>query len=121
VALTTGQATVGQFDDAPAVAAELRPWLEKVHCYTSERLEAAFPASWQAEVSVRFKDGRVIEKSEAAFRGAPQDRATRDQLVDKAAALLTPAAAQALDESVQAVELDAPLAGQVAVPQKDSV
>ncbi|GAA3130195.1 hypothetical protein GCM10020255_003720 [Rhodococcus baikonurensis] len=121
VALATGQATVGQFDDAPAVAAKLKPWLEKVRCYTSERLEATFPASWQAEVSVRFKDGRVIERNEAAFRGAPQDRATREQLVDKAAVLLTPSAAQALDETVQAIELDAPLTGQVVVPQKDSI
>jgi 2-methylcitrate dehydratase PrpD len=119
VALTTGQATVAQFDDAPAVAVELQPWLEKVHCYTSERLEAAFPASWQAEVSVRFKDGRIIERSEAAFRGAPQDRATRDQLVTKAASLLTPSAAQTLDESVQEIEMNAPLTGQVSVPQKD--
>lgn len=121
VALTTGQATVEQFDNAPAIAGELAPWLAKVHCYTSERLEAAFPASWQAEVSIRFKDGRVIEKSEDAFRGAPQDRATRDQLVAKAAGLLTPSAAQALDASIAGLRLDAPLTGQVAVPQKDSV
>lgn len=120
VALTTGQATVEQFDNAPAVAAELAPWLEKVHCYTSDRLEAAFPASWQAEVSVRFKDGRVVNKSEDSFRGAPQDRATHGQLVDKAAGLLSPAAARALDESIAELVLDAPLTGQVTVPQKDS-
>lgn len=121
VALTSGEATVAQFDNAPAVAAELAPWLEKVHCYTSDRLEAAFPASWQAEISIRFKDGRVIEKSEDSFRGAPQDRATRSQLVGKAAGLLTPSAAQALDASIADLRLDAPLTGQVAVPQKDSV
>ena len=118
VALTTGQATVEQFDNAPAIAGELAPWLAKVHCYTSERLEAAFPARWQAEVSVRFKDGRVIEKSEDSFRGAPQDRATRDQLVAKAAGLLTLSAAQSLDASIAALRLDAPLSGQVDVPQK---
>lgn len=120
VALTTGQATVEQFDNAPAVAAELAPWMEKVNCYTSERLEAAFPARWQAEVSIRFKDGRVIEKTEDAFRGAPQDRATRGQLRTKAAGLLTPSAADALDASIADLNLDSPLSVQIAVPQKTS-
>ncbi|MCI0144232.1 MmgE/PrpD family protein [Arthrobacter bambusae] len=121
VALTTGEATVEQFDNAPAVAAKLAPWLEKVHCYTSDRLEAAFPARWQAEVSVRFKDGRVVEKCAVAFRGAPQDRATREQLVAKAAGLLGPSAARVLDDSVAALRLDTPLSGQIAVPQKETV
>lgn len=121
VALTTGQATVEQFDNATAIAVKLAPWLKKVKCYTSERLEAAFPVSWQAEVSIRFKDGSVIERSEDAFRGAPQDRATRDQLVAKAARLLTPSAAGSLDSSIAEMHLDSPLPGQVTVPQKASL
>lgn len=116
VALSTGEATVDQFEDAPRVAKDLDDWLRKVVCYTSDRLEAAFPASWQAEVRVKLKDGTVIERSEDAFRGSPADRATREQLVDKAAGLVGAEAARALDESIAGLDGDAPLAGQLAYP-----
>lgn len=116
IALTTGQATVAQFDDAPALAAELMPWIEKVTCYTSDRLEAAFPASWQAEVKVSLTDGTVIARYEEAYRGSPGDRATLDQLIDKAAGLTDAASAAALAESIAGLDLNSPMAGQVAVP-----
>lgn len=116
VALATGEATVAQFEDAPRVAKDLDAWLRKVDCYTSDRLEAAFPASWQAEVRVKLKDGTVIERFEDAFRGSPSDRATRDQLVDKAAGLVGSDAARALDESIAGLDGEAPLAGQLAYP-----
>lgn len=119
VALYTGQATVEQFDAAPRLAAELMPWIEKVNCYTSDALEAAFPASWQAEVKVRLNDGSVIERSETAFRGSPGDRATREQLVAKAASLLDESSAVALADSISALHNAAPLAGQIAVPAVD--
>ncbi|MFL4476548.1 MmgE/PrpD family protein [Paeniglutamicibacter sp. MACA_103] len=114
VALATGEATVAQFEDAPRVANDLGEWLGKVVCYTSDRLEAAFPASWQAEVRVKLKDGTVIERFEDAFRGSPSDRATRDQLVDKAAGLVGSDAARALDSSIAELDGSAPLAGQLA-------
>lgn len=117
VALTTGQATVAQFDDAPAVAAELMPWIEKVTCYTSDRLEAAFPESWQAEVKVTLTDGSVIERYEAAYRGSPGDRATRDQLIDKASGLTDAVSAAALADSIAELDPTVPMVGQVAVPQ----
>lgn len=116
VALHTGQATVGQFDDAPRVAAELMRWLEKVNCYTSDTLEEAFPASWQAEVRVRLTDGRDIERSETAFRGSPGDRASRAQLITKAASLLDEDSAQTLADSISAINLGAAYSGQVTVP-----
>ena len=116
VALSTGAATLAQFDDAAAVAAALAPWMDKVNCCTSERLEAAFPASWQAEVRVTLADGRVIERYEEGFRGSPGDRATREQLVDKAAGLVGSASATALADSIAALDGGAPISGQIAVP-----
>jgi 2-methylcitrate dehydratase PrpD len=88
VALATGTATVAQFADAPRLARELAPWMAKVRCVTSPRLEAAFPASWQAEVVVRLRDGSTVARSEAAFQGSPGDRATLEQVQDKAVGLL---------------------------------
>ncbi|WP_427004528.1 MmgE/PrpD family protein [Pseudarthrobacter sp. H2] len=116
VALTTGRATVEQFDDAPALAVELREWMEKVTCYTSEKLEAAFPAHWQAEVQVRLADGTVIERSEDAFRGAPEDRATWADIVLKAEGLIGEPSAAALAESIGNLQDGLPLTGQMALP-----
>ncbi|MDE8670709.1 MmgE/PrpD family protein [Pseudarthrobacter sp. H3Y2-7] len=121
VALATGDATVAQFEDAPRVAKGLEDWLRKVVCYTSDRLEAAFPASWQAEVRVKLKDGTVIERSEDAFRGSPTDRATREQLVDKAAGLIGRDAAEALDRSIAELDGAEPLAAQLAYPSVAAV
>lgn len=116
VALATGRATVEQFDDAPALALELREWMDKVTCYTSERLEMAFPASWQAEVSIRLVDGTIIEKTEDAFRGSPGERATWADIKAKAEGLLDPVIAAALAESVANLRDSLPLSAQVAVP-----
>jgi 2-methylcitrate dehydratase PrpD len=116
VALATGRATVKQFDDAPALALELREWMEKVTCYTSERLETAYPASWQAEVNIRLVDGTIIEKSEDAFRGAPDDRATWADITAKAEGLIGSAAASALAESIGNLQDTLPLTGQIALP-----
>ncbi|MGO4147612.1 hypothetical protein AB4Y77_21270 [Paenarthrobacter sp. YAF11_1] len=100
VALATGEATVAQFDNAPAVARQLESWLRKVVCYFSEDLEAAFPAVWQAEVRVRLKDGTTIERSEASFRGSPGARTTHEQVMAKAKGLIGADAALALDLSI---------------------
>ncbi|WP_066288183.1 MmgE/PrpD family protein [Arthrobacter sp. B6] len=116
VALATGRATVEQFDNAPALAIELRDWMEKVTCYTSERLETAYPTSWQAEVNVRMVDGTVIKKSEDAFRGAPEDRPTWADITAKAEGLLGAPAAAALATSVGNLQDSLPLSGQIAVP-----
>jgi hypothetical protein len=82
-----------------------------VRCVTSPRLEAAFPASWQAEVAVRLRDGRVVEKSETAFQGSPGDRATPAQVQEKAAGLLGTAEAARLAEHIWGSVADAPWRG----------
>jgi 2-methylcitrate dehydratase PrpD len=116
IALSTGRATVDQFDDAPVVAAQLQDWMKKVRCYTSERLEAAFPAKWQAEVAVRLTDGTVISREEDAFRGAPDDRATWADIVHKAEGLLGDTAAAVLAGSIENLAVELPITGQIALP-----
>lgn len=117
VALATGQATVDQFDDAAVVAAELHEWMGKVNCYTSEKLEAAFPARWQAELSVRLSNGTVIDKFEDAFRGSPAVRATWADVVTKAEGLLGIEAAAALAVSIDVIPGRLPISGQIAFPK----
>jgi len=68
-------------------------------------------------VRVKLADGRVIERYEEAFRGSPGDRATREQLIDKAVGLVGEANARSLAESIAALDGAAPISGQIAVPQ----
>ena len=106
VALATGKAVVEQFDDAPAVSSQLHEWMQKVQCYSSDRLEAAFPAQWQAEVSVVLVNGTVIERRKDAFHGAPGDRAEWADIVSKAEGLVGPTIAQKLSALVLELEDD---------------
>lgn len=113
IALATGRATVDQFDDAPQLARDLREWMEKVTCYTSDALESAFPARWEAEVSVRLTNGNLIEKSAAAFRGAPQDRASWADIVEKAEGLIGATAARNLAATIELMDAQRPMTGAV--------
>jgi 2-methylcitrate dehydratase PrpD len=113
VALSTGEATVEQFDNAPRIAADLRPWMEKVRCYTSEALESAFPASWQAEVRVSLRSGEVISRSETAFRGSAGDRPGWQDIEGKIAGLLGAEPAARLAEATRSMNLNGARYGQV--------
>lgn len=88
LALTTGTATVDQFDHAAELAPGLLPLMRKVRCVTAPAVEAAFPAAWTAEARVTLTDGRILTASTNAFRGSPGARATREDLLVKAAGLV---------------------------------
>ncbi len=105
LALSTGNATVEQFDNAPSIAASLRPWMEKVRCYTSEAVEAAFPGSWQAEVHVSLKNGHVISRSETAFRGSAGDRPGWQDIEEKIGGLLGAEQASHLASATRSMNL----------------
>ena len=104
IALTTGEAKLEQFDQAPEIARELSGWLEKVTCYESPKLEAAFPESWQAEVKLRLTDGRVFERYTEAYVGSPRNRASSEQIVEKAAGLVNREWAEALLARLESVD-----------------
>lgn len=106
VAIATGTASVRQFAEASTVARDLADWLPKVRCVTSGTLEAGYPQRWQAEIKVTLTSGRTIEKSEAAFRGAPGDPPTIAMVQEKAAELLGAGAADRLANHVFTGALD---------------
>lgn len=106
LALTTGDATVADFDNAPEVAKGLAGLMAKVNCYTDAGIEAAFPASWQARVRVVLNDGTEIERFEDAFVGSATKRATWNQVTNKAAGLVGVEAAEALREHARGLALD---------------
>jgi 2-methylcitrate dehydratase PrpD len=88
LALSSGAATLDDFADAPRRATTLREWLPKVTSYTSDRLEAAYPKVWKAEVSVQLRDGAVISRSADSFKGSPGDPASWTDIQEKATSLL---------------------------------
>lgn len=103
LALTTGAAPLARFDDAPAVAAGLVDWMPKVVSVVDSRVEAAYPASWEAAVTVRFADGRVVERYQTAYRGSPAAPAQWDDVVAKGEGLI---GASALDLAASLTEGD---------------
>lgn len=109
IALATGEATVDQFDCASQVANEVSDWMEKVHSYTSDRLEAAYPKEWHAEVKVTLSDGTVIERYSEAFVGSPNRRATWEQIERKAAGVLGEATGTTVVETIKNSSLRDPV------------
>lgn len=119
LALTTGEATVADFDNAPEVATGLAELMAKVNCYTDDEIEAAYPASWQARVKVVLNDGTEIERFEDAYVGSATKRATWEQVTDKAAGLVGEQAALALRDHARTLTLDSTAvlsAAEVSVP-----
>lgn len=112
LALTTGAAKAEQFSRAPELAADLGELMAKVTCVRSEALEAAYPAEWQAEVRVTLDDGTVVEKRENAFVGAPNNRASDDEIRAKASDLVGRDAADVLWALTQELRPDSDFAGE---------
>lgn len=83
LALATGTATVSQFDGAEVLAKELSELMRKVECYSSERLEEAFPGTWQAEVKILLTDGSTIERFADAYKGSPNKPASETEILAK--------------------------------------
>lgn len=109
LALCTGQATVSDFDNAPTVASKLYELMSKVKCYTSDALEAAFPSAWQAEIRLRLKDGRIIERRANAFKGSPDDRPTWKEIEEKISGLIPGDQARNLSTAVAQLDPSAPI------------
>jgi 2-methylcitrate dehydratase PrpD len=88
LALTSGQARVVDFDDAPSVALNLSSLMSKVKCVADEELEQAFPSEWRARVVLKLNDGTVIERRTQAFRGSPANPASREEVHQKVSGLV---------------------------------
>ena len=89
LALATGTATVSQFDGAEVLAKELSELMQKVKCYSSERLDEAFPGTWQAEVKILLIDGTTIERFAAAYKGSPSKPANEYEMLTKMGELVS--------------------------------
>ena len=119
--LARGASSLADFQNAAYLARELQPLMDMVAMHTSPVLEAAYPAQWGAEVTLRFADGEAVDLRTAAFRGSPGWPVGRPEVLAKAAGLIGEEAAGRLFAAVDAIggedALDAAhLAGLAAVP-----
>ena len=119
LALTTGEARVADFDNAPEVATGLADVMAKVNCYTDDEVEAAFPARWQGRVTLKMKNGEEISRFSEAFVGSAAKRATWEQIEDKATSLVGVEHALELIEHARGLGLGEP--ARVAVGEKTTV
>jgi 2-methylcitrate dehydratase PrpD len=104
LAFSTGTATVAQFDGAEVLAKNLSELMHKVECYSSERLEAAFPEIWQAEVRVHLKDGTIIERFADAYKGSPNKPADGAEMLTKMGDLVSVEWAERMSSNLNAAE-----------------
>ena len=88
LALAERRATLDDFERAVELAGRLEPLMERVECFRSERLDAAYPAAWGAEVEVRTRGGATLTRAEDHFLGSPEQPASAEDLRAKAATLL---------------------------------
>ena len=109
VAVARRSATLAEFERAAELGEELAPLMRRVECFRSERLDAAYPGAWGAEVEVHTRGGAVLTRAEDHFRGSPERPTPREGLVAKAAALLGDERAAALDRACFDTPADAPL------------
>ncbi|MDP2958835.1 MAG: MmgE/PrpD family protein [Longimicrobiales bacterium] len=99
LALTYRRAALEDFQAAPARARELAPLIDRVECYTSERVDAGYPERWAAEAWVRTAAGRTLRREADGFRGSPRFPASWDDVRVKAEGLIGPELARQLAEA----------------------
>ena len=104
LALTERRATLDDFERAADVAERLEPLMARVECFRSDRLDAAYPGAWGAEVEVVLRGGETLRRAEDHFLGSPEHPATAEDIRAKAATLVGEDRAAEL----AAVCLDAP-------------
>jgi 2-methylcitrate dehydratase PrpD len=88
LALKERRATLDDFERAAELVVALEPLMARVECFRSERLDAAYPGAWGAEVEVTLRGGETVRRSANHFRGSAELPASSEDIRAKAATLL---------------------------------
>jgi 2-methylcitrate dehydratase PrpD len=88
VAVARGRVTPADFGRGPDLARELAWLIERVECFTSARLDAAYPGRWGAEVWIQLRDGTRFAAEEISFRGSPDFPPTWEDITAKLTPLI---------------------------------
>jgi 2-methylcitrate dehydratase PrpD len=83
VALIDGAAGIPQFSDERVARADVQPWLDQIAVAVDERAEAAGYDEMYSVVSLRLRNGQVLERQASYARGSPQRPMSDEELWDK--------------------------------------
>lgn len=93
-----GRAGLGDFTEAELNDEEVRAFHDKVKMVLDPEIDRAYPRRWMGRVTVKTRDGRVLEGRIASPKGDPDNTLSRRELEDKAARLATYAGAATKEE-----------------------
>ena len=110
VAIDRGSLTLEHVEHAARLAPDLAPLMARVQCRRDAELDAAYPDSWGAAVSIRRRDGELMESRARDPIGSPARPVSRERILAKAGELLDPEWAGAAGELLAGLRPEAPLA-----------
>lgn len=90
IALLTGQAGLSVFTETWLHNSEVRALMQKVDCYSSDELDAYYPAEWRASAEVQMDDGQNYHADIRYPLGDPHNPLSWEQLEARFSALVTP-------------------------------
>jgi 2-methylcitrate dehydratase PrpD len=79
-----GRAGLTDFTDEALRNAQARAFHDKVKMALDPEIDRAYPKRWMGRVTVKTRDGRVLEQKIASPKGDPDNTLTRPELEDKA-------------------------------------
>ena len=83
VAALHRSAGVGEYRPELITAPEVAAMMDRVECYRSADLDAAFPDRWPAEVEIELRDGRTLSERVDFPKGDPENPLTPTELEGK--------------------------------------
>jgi 2-methylcitrate dehydratase PrpD len=114
LAIARGAVRLDDVERAAELGPELESLTQRISCVEDAELEAAYPGSWGAAVTVRHRDGKVEQRRSADPLGSPARPVDREGIVAKAAGLLGEAWAAEADRVAAALPAEEPLADALA-------
>lgn len=88
LAITHARASLDDFSHPREFADQSAELIAATECFTSARLDSAYPSRWGAEVEVSTRGGAKLHRYEKDFRGSASRPASRDALLRKASELI---------------------------------
>ncbi|HSQ04856.1 MAG TPA: MmgE/PrpD family protein, partial [Burkholderiales bacterium] len=79
-----GRAGLMDFSDAALREPRLREFHDKVRMELDPEIDSAYPRRWMGRVTVRTRDGRVLEQRITSPKGDPDNTLSREELETKA-------------------------------------
>ena len=83
IALLDRRAGIAQFSDARVKSPDARDWVHRVEVEVDERANVAGYDQMYSIVSIRLKDGRVLERQASFAKGSPAKPMTDEELAAK--------------------------------------